>query len=107
MIPEFLLALDSPLAPVIDARDACHAEQKPIEGLKLLFILEFSGNARNVMVVDEILQMLAGIQIPRVTAALPLECIGHLMHVGRIHGGPEPLVRLIVRHRVAQGVAHP
>ena len=39
--------------------------------------------------------------------ALPLERVGDLVHVGRVHGRPEPLVRLVVGDGVAQVLAHP
>ena len=102
-----LLALDTPLAAVVDARDAAHGKEQPVERLELALVVQLRRDARHVVVVEKVEQVPAGIEVPGLAAALALQRIGDLVHVRAVEARPETLVRLIVGHRVAEAVAHP
>ena len=59
------------------------------------------------MIVHEVEQMLARIEVPRLVTTLPLESVCDFVHVVCVHGTPQALVALIVRHAVAGIVVHP
>ena len=102
-----LLALDAPLAAVVDAGHAAHGEEQPVERLELALVVQFGRDARHVVVVDKVEQVLARVEVPGPIAALTLQRVGHLVHVRAVEARPEALVGLVVGHRVAQAVAHP
>ena len=107
VVAEVLLALDAPLAAVVHAGNAAHAKQDAVQRTQLALVVQLGGDTRNVVVIGKVEQVLAGVEVPRVAAALAFERVGHLVHVGRVHAAPQALVHLVVGHRVAGVVVHP
>ena len=107
VVAVLLLALDAPLAAVIDAGHAVHAKEQAVQGTEVALVRKLGRDARHVVVVDEGEQVLARVEVPGLVTALTLERVGDLVHVGRIHGRPHALVGLVVVDGVAGVVVQP
>ena len=68
---------------------------------------ELGGDAVHVVVVQEGQQVLSFVESPLLRAELPGQGVADLEHIHGVEGGPQPLVALVVGHRVAHVVGHP
>ena len=107
VVAEALLALDPPLGSVVDAGDAGHGEHEAEDRGQVGRVGQARRDARDVVVVDEVEQVLARVEVPGLASALALERVGDLVHVGLVEGRPQALVGLVVGDGVTGAVAHP
>ena len=70
-------------------------------------IIEHTGDAGNVVVVQEAQKVLSLVEGPLLRAELPLEAVADLKEVHGVEAGPEALVALVVGDAVAHAVVHP
>ena len=97
-----LFASNSPLAAVVDARDARHAKQHAISGAQAGLVGKDACQARHVVVVDKRQQVLAAVDAPGVAAKLTVQRVRDLEHIDRVKAGVQALVALVV----GAGVEH-
>lgn len=81
LVPLGLLPQDAPLAAVVDAGDARHAEEQAVQHRQMFRIAQNAGCPSDVVVVHEGQQMLAPVQAPGLRAKLPLQAVGDLKEV--------------------------
>ena len=72
---------NSPLAAIVDARDARHTKEHAIGGTQARLVGEDACQARHIVVVDKRQQMFAAVDAPRVAAKLAMQRMGNLEHV--------------------------
>ena len=97
-----LFAGNSPLAAIVDARDARHAKEHAIGGTQARLVSEDACQSRHVVVVDKRQQVLAAVDAPGVAAKLTVQRVRNLEHVDRVKAGVQALVTLVV----GAGVEH-
>ncbi len=104
--PLHLRPLHSPLAAVIDARDARHTEQQGVDERQMLGIRQVTRDARDIVVIHKAQQVLALVEGPIFGAELAQQAVGDLKHIVAVEAGIQPLVALVVGAAVQHLVAH-
>ena len=100
-----LFARSAPLAAVIHARDARHAEQQRVDQRQVPGVLQDGCNAGDIVVIHKAQKVLAAVQRPVFRAELAQQGMGDLKQVHAVHGGVQALVALVVGAGVQHAVA--
>ena len=105
VIAVLLFALGTPLAAIVDARNAGHAEQQRVDQRQMRRILQDGRNARDVVVIHKRKQVLAFIQRPVFRTELAQQRMRDLEQVVAVHRGIQTLVALVIRAGVQHAVS--
>ena len=71
----------APLAAIVDARDARHAEEEPVGQRQVFFVCQDARDPGHIVVVDKIHQMLASVDAPLLRTVLTVQGVRDLEHV--------------------------
>ena len=107
VVPLGLLPQGAPLAAVVQAGDAGHAEGQAVNQGDVGGIFQDAGGPGHVVVVGEAEKVLALVEGPRLRAELALEAVDDLEEVHGVQAGIEALVALVVGAGVEEAVPHP